>query len=192
MSTFLKLSNGVEMPLLGLGTWQAGPGEVANALKIALTLGYRHIDTAAAYQNEAEIGAVLKEFISSGKVKREELFITTKLFWAFNRAEDVEPQLKASLEKLGLDYVDLYLIHMPVAFEQNMTDHDHSVKVEDIWKGIEKVYEKKLTKAIGVSNFNAEQIQRIQKVAKIPIHNNQVSYIKFIKKIKVAIKQDLF
>uniref|UniRef100_A0A914YHQ2 NADP-dependent oxidoreductase domain-containing protein n=1 Tax=Panagrolaimus superbus TaxID=310955 RepID=A0A914YHQ2_9BILA len=121
MSTaYVELSNGVKMPLFGLGTWQSGPGEVAKALKMALTLGYRLIDTAAAYGNEAEIGAVLKEFISSGKIKREELFVTTKLFWAFNRAEDVEPQLKASLEKLGLDYIDLYLIHMPVAFDASI------------------------------------------------------------------------
>uniref|UniRef100_A0AC35G0W1 NADP-dependent oxidoreductase domain-containing protein n=1 Tax=Panagrolaimus sp. PS1159 TaxID=55785 RepID=A0AC35G0W1_9BILA len=174
MSTSIELSNGVKMPLLGLGTWQANAGEVAKALKIALELGYRHIDTAAAYQNEAEIGAVLKEFISSGKIKREELFITTKLFWAFNRVEDVEPQIKASLEKLGLDYIDLYLIHMPVSFKQDLSDHDTSVKIEEIWKGMEAIYEKKLAKAIGVSNFNADQIHRIQKIAKVPIHNNQV------------------
>uniref|UniRef100_A0A914PS59 NADP-dependent oxidoreductase domain-containing protein n=1 Tax=Panagrolaimus davidi TaxID=227884 RepID=A0A914PS59_9BILA len=174
MSTSIELSNGVKMPLFGLGTWQSNAGEVAKALKIALELGYRHIDTAAAYQNEAEIGAVLKEFISSGKIKREELFITTKLFWAFNRAEDVEPQIKASLEKLGLDYIDLYLIHMPVSFKQDLSDHDTSVKIEEIWKGMEAIYEKKLAKAIGVSNFNADQIRRIQKVAKVPIHNNQI------------------
>uniref|UniRef100_A0A915E5N8 NADP-dependent oxidoreductase domain-containing protein n=1 Tax=Ditylenchus dipsaci TaxID=166011 RepID=A0A915E5N8_9BILA len=174
MSKFITLSNGVKMPTVGLGTWQAGPGEVENALRIALDNGYRQIDTAAAYQNEEEIGKVLNEYISSGKIKREELFIVTKLFWIFSRAEDVEPQIKQQLAKLQLDYLDLYLLHTPIALDHTHSALDNSVVLTDTWKAMEKVYEKKLTRAIGVSNFNADQIERIQKIAMVPIHNNQL------------------
>jgi diketogulonate reductase-like aldo/keto reductase len=86
---------------------------VGNALRIALKNGYRLIDTAWAYKNEAEIGQVLQEFFKSGELKREDIFVTTKLFACFNREQDVEAQIRNSLKALQLDYVDLYLIHFP-------------------------------------------------------------------------------
>ncbi|KAI1700288.1 aldo/keto reductase family domain-containing protein [Ditylenchus destructor] len=174
MAKHIQLSNGVQMPTLGLGTWQGTGNEVKDAVRIALKNGYRLFDTATVYGNEAEIGEVLQDFIASGKIKREDIFITTKLGWMFNRAEEVEVQLRESLSKLRLDYVDLYLIHVPVSFDRTHSHHDLAVKVTDIWKGMENVYEKKLTRAIGVSNFNSDQIDRIQRMAKVPIHNNQV------------------
>ncbi|KAI6195889.1 alcohol dehydrogenase [Aphelenchoides besseyi] len=174
MATTITLSNGVKMPIFGLGTWQANEGEVAAALRVALENGYRLIDTATAYQNEAEIGAVLQEFFKAGKLKREDVFITTKLFWNSNREEDVEPSIRQSLKALQLDYIDLYLIHTPAGLMKDMSKVDNSVKLEDVWRGMEKIYDKKLARAIGVSNANAEQLERVQKSARIPIHNNQV------------------
>ncbi|KAI6224015.1 alcohol dehydrogenase [Aphelenchoides besseyi] len=188
MATTITLSNGVKMPIFGLGTWQVGvrneiqayqhlqanEGEVAAALRVALENGYRLIDTATAYQNEAEIGAVLQEFFKAGKLKREDVFITTKLFWNSNREEDVEPSIRQSLKALQLDYIDLYLIHTPAGLMKDMSKVDNSVKLEDVWRGMEKIYDKKLARAIGVSNANAEQLERVQKSARIPIHNNQV------------------
>ncbi|VDK27186.1 unnamed protein product [Gongylonema pulchrum] len=158
----IKLANGKEMPQVGLGTWL--PGEVGPAVGWALQHGYRLIDTAACYNNEEEIGKTLRKFFDNGKIKREDVFITSKV-----NLHEVEEQLRDSLRKLQLDYVDLYLVHMPVCF-----NHDHSVKVEDTWKGMENVYEKGLTKAIGVSNFSIDQIERIQKIATTMIHNVQV------------------
>uniref|UniRef100_A0A0N5BUB8 Aldo_ket_red domain-containing protein n=1 Tax=Strongyloides papillosus TaxID=174720 RepID=A0A0N5BUB8_STREA len=170
----ITLSNGNKMPLLGLGTWQSPPEDVRNAVRVALDNGYRLIDTAKCYENESEIGEVLQEYFMSGKLKREEVFITTKLWCTHLRKEDVESELNGSLKRLQLDYVDLYLIHAPTCYDYEFKEQDHSVKVEDTWQGMEGVYEKGLAKAIGVSNFSNEQIRRIMNVAKVPIHNSQV------------------
>ncbi|VDK43416.1 unnamed protein product [Anisakis simplex] len=145
----ITLSNGLKMP-------QAYPNEVANAVRCALDVGYRLIDTATCYGNEKEIGDVVAEYVKSGKVKREDLFITTKLWCTHNRPSEVEGQIRESLSKLQVDYIDLYLAHMPATFN-----------------GLESVYKKGLAKAIGLSNVNAAQVERIQKTASIPIHNVQ-------------------
>ncbi|KAI6191161.1 Oxidoreductase, aldo/keto reductase family protein [Aphelenchoides bicaudatus] len=173
-TTFVTLSNGVKIPQFGLGTWQSKPEEVKLAVKSALDEGYRLIDTATVYQNEKDIGEALKEYFDSGKLKRSDVFVVTKLWVSHNRPEDVEPTLRESLKLLQLDYIDLYLIHQPVTYDHQVKEQDHSVKVEDSWRGMEGVYEKGLAKAIGISNFNDSQIERIMKVAKVPIHNSQV------------------
>ncbi|KAJ8941671.1 hypothetical protein NQ314_010316 [Rhamnusium bicolor] len=122
---FIKLSSGnAEIPIVGLGTWRAQPEEVQNAVLVALEKGYRHIDTAFNYNNEDAIGDVLTKWFETGKGKREDLFITTKLPNFGNRPKDAERFLKMSLERLKLSYVDLYLIHMPFSFvcnESNFT-----------------------------------------------------------------------
>ncbi|KAI6174143.1 alcohol dehydrogenase [Aphelenchoides besseyi] len=171
---FAKLSNGLSIPKFGLGTWQSSPEEIDTAVTTALDLGYRLIDTASIYGNEEDIGNSLKKYFDSGKLKREDVFLVTKLWVTHNRPEDVESQLRESLKKLKTDYVDLYLIHQPVTYDHEMKEQDHSVRVEHTWKAMEEVYEKKLTKSIGVSNFNEEQIGRILKSAKVPVHNSQV------------------
>lgn len=120
-SPLVTFPNGVKMPQFGLGSWQSKPGEVEVAVAAALNEGYRLIDTATVYGNEDEIGNALQKFLAEGKAKREDIFITTKLWCSHNRPEDVEPQLKESLKKLKLDYVDLYLVHQPAAFSVSLT-----------------------------------------------------------------------
>ncbi|TKR59575.1 hypothetical protein L596_029227 [Steinernema carpocapsae] len=175
----VKLLTGAEMPLLGLGTWQSTSEQMQKAMRMALDAGYRLFDTAKIYRNEEDIGVVLNEYLKEGKVKREELFITTKLWCTHNQPEKVEEQCRESLKKLQLNYVDLYLIHAPVSFSEDMVQLPE-IRVEDSWKGMEGVFEKGLAKAIGVSNFNISQIERVLKIAKVPIHNLQVeAYLNF-------------
>jgi diketogulonate reductase-like aldo/keto reductase len=140
-----KLANGNEMPRLGLGVWRVEDGsEATNSVKWALEAGYRLIDTAAVYKNEAGVG----EGIRQSGIPREEIFETTKLW---NEDQGYENAIKAfdkSLEKLGLDYVDLYLIHWPVAG-----------KYKESWKALEEIYASGRAKAIGVSNFHQHHLE---------------------------------
>lgn len=154
------LHNGVKMPWLGLGVYKVQEGEeVIHAVKIALQNGYRSIDTAAFYENEEGVGKAIKD---SG-VPREELFITTKVW---NTDQGFDSTLRAfekSIEKLGLDYIDLYLIHWPVAG-----------KYKDTWKALEKLYKDGRVRAIGVSNFHIHHLQDLLSTAEIKPMVNQV------------------
>lgn len=175
---------GMKMPVIGLGTWQSPEQEVEQAIDAALEAGYRHIDTAFMYTNEAAIGRALKKWFDSGKIKREELFIVTKLPLIGNNAKYVEEFIKKSLEALQLSYLDLYLIHNPVGLvygkELYPVDENGKVKLDmstdhvAIWKAMEAQVDAGRAKAIGVSNFNVKQIERILKSARIPPANNQV------------------
>ncbi|XTZ39024.1 2,5-didehydrogluconate reductase DkgA [Salmonella enterica] len=144
--TVIKLADGNLMPQLGLGVWKAGNEEVVSAIQKALDVGYRSIDTAAAYKNEEGVGKAL----ASTSVPREELFITTKL-WNGDQQHPAEA-LKESLKKLQLDYVDLYLVHWPVPSQ------DHYVGA---WKGMIELQKQGLVKSIGVCNFQIEHLKRI-------------------------------
>ncbi|KAK6046765.1 oxidoreductase, aldo/keto reductase family protein [Cooperia oncophora] len=137
-----------------------------------LETGYRLIDTAAVYQNEEAIGEAIKELIQAGKVTREELFITTKLWATHFHPDDVEGAIRDSLRRLQVDYVDLYLAHAPACFNHDMTAQNHAVTVEDIWRGLEGVYKKGLAKSIGVSNWSIEQIERVMKMAHLYLFIN--------------------
>jgi diketogulonate reductase-like aldo/keto reductase len=157
----ILLNNGIEMPQFGLGVWQARGQEVVDAVRVALENGYRLIDTAAIYGNEEAVGKGIKE---SG-VPREELFITTKVW---NGDQGYDSTLKAfddSLKRLGLDYVDLYLIHWPVPSQD---------KYVETWKAMEKIYESGRAKAIGVCNFHIPYLEKLLANATIQPAVNQI------------------
>ena len=149
------------MPVLGLGTWQATGAPVIQAVKDALEIGYRHIDTASDYGNEKEVGEALHAQIAAGVVKREDVFITTKV-WPNNSSQNALDTVHESLKKMNLTYVDLVLVHFPWGNYQAS------------YKGLEEAYDKKLTRSIGISNFNPAQIDTLMKTAKVKPANNQV------------------
>ncbi len=154
------LLNGVQMPIFGLGVWQVEEGaSVIHSVKSAIKTGYRAIDTAAIYKNERGVGQAIKE---SG-VAREELFITTKVWNSDQGYESTLAAYEESLEKLGLDYVDLYLIHWPVAG-----------KYKETWKALEKLYKDGRVRAIGVSNFHQHHLDDLLMDAEVVPMVNQI------------------
>ncbi|XP_067657239.1 aldo-keto reductase family 1 member B1-like isoform X1 [Haliotis asinina] len=161
----IRLNSGYDMPMLGLGTYNSfKPNEVGDAVEAAIQMGYRHIDTAWSYTTEPEIGATVKKLIQEGKIKREELFIVTKLWVQFHEPDQVEPACRQSLEALGMDYIDLYLIHFPMAFEDAKFTKPTMTDYLDTWRAMEKLVDKGLVRSIGVSNFNKQQLERILKM----------------------------
>ncbi|XP_043941850.1 aldo-keto reductase family 1 member A1 isoform X2 [Protopterus annectens] len=177
LCNYTVLNNGIKMPLIGLGTWKSTPGQVKDAVICALDIGYRHIDCAVVYGNESEIGEAFLQKVGPDKpVKREDLFVTSKLWNTKHYPEDVEPAVRKSLEDLKLDYLDLCLIHWPHAFERGdelfPKNPDGTIRYDYIdyketWKAMEKLVEKGLVKAIGVSNFNSRQIDDVISIATI-------------------------
>ncbi|XP_028032622.1 1,5-anhydro-D-fructose reductase-like [Bombyx mandarina] len=167
------------MPTLGLGTWQAPSDVIESTVYKALDLGYRHIDTAFNYNNEESIGRALKKWIDDGKGTRTDLFVTTKLPHVGNRASDVKKFLELQLSRLQLDYVDLYLIHVPFGFHcdpETLTprvksDGEYDVDMDTnhltIWKEMELCQREGLIRNLGLSNFNEEQIRKISKSSTI-------------------------
>ncbi|KAJ8583337.1 hypothetical protein M405DRAFT_875950 [Rhizopogon salebrosus TDB-379] len=154
------LPSGDKIPSVALGVWQASKGEVGNAVKTALGAGYKHIDGAWIYRNEEEVGQALKE----SSVPREELWLTSKLWNSFHAPEDIEPVLDQSLSMLGTDYLDLYLIHWPVAFKKdgnNVLDEGLTADPYPTWQKLEELVDKGKIRNIGISNFNIRRIQNL-------------------------------
>ncbi|XP_073843922.1 aldo-keto reductase 1B-like isoform X1 [Musca autumnalis] len=187
------LNSGHNMPILGLGTWGiklvgldydwSPKGEVAQAVKDAIDIGYRHIDCAHVYQNEHEVGEGIEAKINEGVVKREDLFITSKLWNTFHRPDLVRGACETTLKNLKLSYIDMYLIHWPMGYKEGddlfPVDADGKTAFSDAdyvdtWKEMEKLVQDGLVKSIGVSNFNKNQIERVLAVATIPPATNQV------------------
>lgn len=193
----VPLNDGTTIPILGLGTWQSPPGQVYQAVTDAINAGYTHFDCAYVYKNEVEVGNALFEAISSGRIKREDLFITSKCWLTFYPRNRVETCLKRTLERLKLDYLDLYLIHWPMGFkddDDNLFPEaadgtialNEAVTFEDTWKGMEDVKAKGLVKSIGISNFNEEQIDRVLKVSTIRPSMNQIELHPFLVQDKLV------
>lgn len=164
------LSNGVKIPCIGYGTWQTPTGDVAkNSVKSAIELGYRHIDTAFAYGNETDVGAGIK---ASG-VKREDIFVTTK-HWITERGyEKTIKAVETSLNNLGIDYMDLYLIHWPCV--EKVSPEWKQINAET-WRAFEKMYTDGKIRAIGVSNFQSKHLEALDEFASIKPMVNQVEF----------------
>jgi diketogulonate reductase-like aldo/keto reductase len=173
-----KLNTGATIPAVGLGTWQAEPGVVGQAVKQAIKVGYRHIDCAKAYANEKEIGDALQELQKEGIVKREELFITSKLWCTDHNPADVAKALEGSIERLQCDYLDLYLMHWPAAFKKDSQgsapENFAPLNIKATWAAMEECYESGKAKAIGISNFTVEKIEALLSHCKVRPAVNQV------------------
>jgi len=158
--TTVTLNNHIKIPQLGLGVYKSLEGEEAyNAVRWALEAGYRHIDTAALYGNETSVGQALRDC----GIPREEIFVTTKIWNTSMRDNRQDEAFKESLDKLGCGYIDLYLVHWPVAD-----------KYAETWTKLEKIYKTGIIRAIGVSNFNRHHIETLMETAEITPAVNQI------------------
>jgi diketogulonate reductase-like aldo/keto reductase len=172
------LNNGSgSIPALGFGTSLSDNTKTVNAVKAAVEVGFRHLDAAERYRNEAQVGEALKALFAAGTVRREDLFLTTKLWNNNHRPERVRPALQASLDRLGVDAVDLYLVHTPFAFapgdDQDPRDphgaivYDDGVTLEETWAAMESLVDEGLARAIGLSDIDAEGTREIVETARI-------------------------
>ena len=165
----LRLNQGIEIPQLGLGVFQSPPGDATyHAVRWALEAGYRHIDTAALYQNEADVGRAIRD---SG-LDRKEVFVTTKMWYTEHGFESAQRAAKASLERLGLSYVDLYLIHWPRVDPPRLR--------LDTWRGLEKLQKEGLARAIGVSNYTIRHLEELVGHSTVVPAVDQVEFHPFV------------
>jgi len=181
MKTF-TLNDGNTIPAIGLGTWKSREGDAYRAVKEALRVGYRHIDCAWIYQNEAEVGRAIGESLQEGVVSREDLFITSKLWNSFHGPDDVEKGCRETLNALGLEYLDLYLMHWPVAFRPGKVMPDTA---DDFWplpemplaktfQAMVQLRNQGLVKSVGVSNFSLTKLEQLVAEAGVIPAVNQV------------------
>eukprot|EP01102_Stenamoeba_stenopodia_P015101 TRINITY_DN5111_c0_g1_i1.p1 TRINITY_DN5111_c0_g1~~TRINITY_DN5111_c0_g1_i1.p1 ORF type:complete len:312 (+),score=55.15 TRINITY_DN5111_c0_g1_i1:463-1398(+) len=185
----VTLNDGKKFPLVGLGTWLAPKGVVGSAVKEAIDLGYRSIDCSPAYENEKEIGEAIHEAFTSGRVKREDLFLTSKLWNTHHEAKHVRGAVQQTLKDLRVDYLDLFLIHFPIAVEFTGYDLTTSVRfpkdeqghikfakapIHETWREMEKLVDDGLVKSIGISNFTIRETLDLLTYARIRPAVNQI------------------
>ena len=186
LKSYLAFANGDQMPTIGLGTWKSEPNEVKQAVKTAIQMGYRHIDCAAIYGNEREVGEAIVECLAENIVERKDLWVTSKLWNDSHDPQHVIPALKQTLADLQLEYLDLYLIHWPVALKHGSgmaETADDFLTIDEVggeapisatWSAMEEAVDRGLAKHIGVSNFSAKKLESLLKVARIQPEVNQV------------------
>lgn len=190
----LTLSNGDRLPALGLGTWKSRPGEVYEAVLEALRLGYRHLDCAAIYGNEAEIGRALADSIAAGVVRREEVWLTSKLWNDAHAPADVEPALRRTLQDLQTPYLDLYLIHWPICFKPGVVFPDDAsgfVALADLplaatWGALEPLRDAGLVRHLGVSNLSVAKLADLLPRCRIRPEVNQVELHPYLQQPALA------
>jgi diketogulonate reductase-like aldo/keto reductase len=188
----VTLFNGHKMPLIGLGTWRVDPKDIPFSVKTAIKEGYRHIDCAAVYLNEKQVGISLQEALKENNLKREDVFITSKLWNTYHKKEHVRKACEKTLKDLQLQYLDLYLIHWPIAFEPVSDELNSSsdimkrdengkaklakVSIQETWRAMEQLVDDGLVKSIGVSNFTIPLLHDLLSYARIKPAVNQVEY----------------
>lgn len=182
MMRFIELNNETKMPILGLGTWKSEPSELYSATRWALKLGYTHFDCASVYNNEEAIGQAFADAMKEDDLKRESIFVTSKLWNNMHKPEDVKPAFEETLKRLKLEYLDLYLMHWPVAQKKDavmpLKPEDmlslEEVPLSDTWQAMEELYNAGLCKAIGVSNFGEKHLTELMMTAQVNPMVNQV------------------
>lgn len=190
----ITLNNGVKIPQLGLGTWFIDDSKVADAVKAAVKLGYRHIDTAQAYGNERGVG----EGVRTCGVAREDLFVVSKVAAEHKTYEEAKAGIDETLEKMELDYLDMMIIHSPQPWaEVNQSENRYKEGNRQAWKALEDAYNEGKLKAIGVSNFQIEDLESLMETAKIKpmvnqvlchISNTPIELIEFCQKSSIAVE----
>jgi alcohol dehydrogenase (NADP+) len=181
------------IPALGLGTWKSSTGEVAQAVSQAIEIGYRHIDCASIYQNQKEIGTALGKALVTDQVKREELWITSKLWNNAHAKKHVQPALERTLKDLQLDYLDLYLIHWPVHFQPNVVFPkrpeeylaEDAIPVMETWQAMERMVAKGLCRFIGICNFNLTRLKALRQQAAVQPVMNQIELHPYLQQVKM-------
>lgn len=173
MQDTLTLYNGVKIPGIGFGVWQIPQDVTAKCVKDAIKAGYRNIDTAAAYHNEVEVGEGIRQAIKELGLRREDLFISTKLWNDHRGYEKAKEAIETSLKNLDIDYIDLYMLHWPAVEKWHKNWRDIN---SDTWKAVEEYYEKGSLKAIGVANYLAHHIQALCQDSNIKPMVNQIEY----------------
>jgi len=162
--------NGVKIPQVAFGTWQIPASKARQAVKDAIETGYRHIDTALVYENEKEVGQGIKD---SG-VKREDLFVTSKLPAHTKTYDGALEDFETTMKNLNLDYLDLYLVHAPWPWDEIGANYDKGN--QDVWRAMEEIYKSGRVKAIGVSNFNVHDLENVMKNATVKPMIDQIQY----------------
>lgn len=170
LNEFYELNNGVKIPKIGLGTWLINNNKVTSVVKQAIELGYRHIDTAQAYENEQGIGLAIKE----SNIPREEIFVTSKIAAEAKSFDEAYNSILESLNKMGLDYIDLMIIHSPEPWAEFREDKKYYEENKEVYRALEKAYEEKKVRAIGVSNFLIDDLENILSSYKVKPMVNQI------------------
>lgn len=193
MNEFFELSNGLKIPKVGLGTWLIDNDKVEEVVECALEAGYRHIDTAQAYGNEEGVGKAIRK----SNIARQDLFITSKIAAEAKTYQEAYDSINETLNKMGLDYLDLIIIHSPQPWQEFRDDNRYFKENKEVWKALETAYQEGKVKAIGVSNFLKDDLENILTSCQIKpmvnqilthISNTKTELIKFCKENDILVE----